>query len=96
MQIRQESSERRCNYLEDGASKNDLVNHFSERASRRREITTSWYNREVSRGHSTHGKRGAENCIGLISGEGLNAVLLEITMGALIFANWATDSQENL
>ena len=59
-------------------------------------ITTSWYNGEVSRGHSTHGKRGAENCTGLTNGEGLNAVLLEITMGALIFINWVIDSQENL
>ena len=41
-------------------------------------ITTSWYNREVSRGHSTHRKRGAENCAGLTSEEGLNAILSEI------------------
>ena len=59
-------------------------------------ITTSWYNREVSRSHSTHRKRVAEYCIGLTSEEGLNAVLLEITIGALIFAKWVTDSQENL
>ncbi|WP_237332439.1 hypothetical protein, partial [Zobellia amurskyensis] len=58
--------------------------------------TTSWLGREVSRGHSTHRIRVTENCIGLTSGEGLNAVLLEITMGALIFANWVTDSQENM
>ena len=57
---------------------------------------TGWHNGEVSRGHSTHGKRGAENCTGLTSGEGPNAVLLEITMGASVFANWVTDSQENL
>ena len=41
-------------------------------------ITTSWYNGEVSRGHSTQKKRGAENCIGLTIGEGLNAILSEI------------------
>ncbi|MDQ7918450.1 hypothetical protein RBU60_12800 [Mesonia sp. MT50] len=59
-------------------------------------ITTSWYSREVSRSHSTHWKRGAANCIGLTNGEELNAILLEIRGGALIFANWVTDSQENL
>ena len=47
-------------------------------------IITSWYSREVSRGHSTHRKRGAENCIGLTIGEGLNAILPKIRMGALI------------
>jgi hypothetical protein len=88
MYIRQQLSERRCNYLEDGALKNDLLNHFNEWASWR--ATMSWYNREVSRGHSTHGKQGAEKCIGLISGEGLNAILLEITMGSLIFTYWVT------
>ena len=57
---------------------------------------TRWLGGEVSRRRSTHRKRGAENCIGLTNGEGLNTVLLEIMMGALIFINWVTDSQENL
>ncbi|HCV79635.1 MAG: hypothetical protein CMP13_09080 [Zunongwangia sp.] len=59
-------------------------------------ITTSWYSGEVSRSRSTQGKRGAENCIGLTRGEGQNIILSEIRMGALIFINWVTDSQENL
>ena len=37
-----------------------------------------------------------KNRTGLTSGEGPNAILPEIIMGALIFANWVTDSQENL
>jgi len=59
-------------------------------------IATCWHRGEVSRSHSTHGKRGAANCTGLTSGEGLNAILPEIRMGALIFAQWVTESQENL
>ncbi|WP_156950118.1 hypothetical protein [Maribacter antarcticus] len=35
---------------------------------------------EVSRGHSTHGKRGVINGIGLTSGEGLNLMRFKIRM----------------
>jgi len=66
----------------------DLVNSFTILTTRKYgwekinageiSVTTSWYNREVSSGHSTQKKRGAENCIGLTIGEGLNAILSEI------------------
>ena len=42
------------------------------------------------------GNEVQKNCIGLTDGEGLNAILLEIMIGAVIFINWVTDSQENL
>jgi hypothetical protein len=45
-------------------------------------VATRWYNREVSRGHSTCGKRDVHSHIGLTNREGLNVVLLEIKMGA--------------
>jgi len=49
-------------------------------------ITTSLYDKEVSRCHGAQGKRGAANCIGNIGGEGLKTILAEIRTGALIFA----------
>ncbi len=58
-------------------------------------IIKSWYSREVIRSNCIHEKRGVIICIGLTSGEGPDTNLPEITMGALIFTNWVTDSQEN-
>ncbi len=51
-----------------------------------REISkaTSWHIGEVSRSHSTCWKRVVNNHIGLTIREGLNVVLLEIRIGALI------------
>jgi len=48
---------------------------------------TGWLSGEVSRGHSTHRKRVAVICIGLTSGEGLNIILSEIRIGAVICFN---------
>ena len=45
--------------------------------------TTRWYNREVSRGHSTYRKRGVYKHISLTSKEGLNVNLLEIELGVI-------------
>ncbi len=50
-------------------------------------IATGWFDGEVSRGHSTHRKRVAVICIGLTSGEGLNIILSEIRIGAVICFN---------
>jgi hypothetical protein len=48
-------------------------------------IATGWYNGEVSRSHSTYGKRVVANCIGLTGREEQNVILPEIRTGASVF-----------